>query len=97
MVSMHRIFETTQREDGAAEIHVSVHCTLADIARATNLRVEDATFAMNECGLLMRRFTQDDEETIIITRESVEKAAKELNVRSPWLRKDCILLDSYEL
>jgi len=49
---------------------------------------------MNECGLLMRRFIQDDEETIIITREAVEKAAKELNVRSPWLRKDCILLDS---
>jgi len=94
MFSIHRIFETVQRKDGAAEIHISVQCTLADLARATNLRVEDASFAMNECGLLMRRFIQDDEETIIITREAVEKAAKELNVRSPWLRKDCILLDS---
>ena len=43
------------REDGSAETHVSVRCTLTDIARATNLRVEDAAFALNECGLLMKR------------------------------------------
>ncbi len=53
MFSVNREFETIQREDGAAEVHVSVQCTLTDIARATNLRVEDAAFALNECGLVM--------------------------------------------
>lgn len=97
MFSIHRVFETIQREDGAAEVHISVQCTLADIARATNLRIEDAAFAMNECGLLMRRFIQGDEnQTIVITRELVEKAAKDLKTRNPWLRQDCILLDHYE-
>ncbi|KAJ8509521.1 hypothetical protein ONZ45_g8321 [Pleurotus djamor] len=38
--------------DGSASAHVYARCTLADIARATNLRVEDAAFALNECGLL---------------------------------------------
>ncbi|KAF8627298.1 hypothetical protein AX17_006343 [Amanita inopinata Kibby_2008] len=50
-----RTFTTTLREDGSAETHVSVRCTLSDIARATNLRVEDAAFALNECGLLVKR------------------------------------------
>ncbi|KXN86154.1 putative MYST-like histone acetyltransferase 1 [Leucoagaricus sp. SymC.cos] len=87
MFMVNRVFETVQREDGVAEIHVSVQCTLADIARATDLRIEDTAFALNECGLLMRRFTEGDEnETIIITRELVEKAAAELRPR--WAAKD---------
>ncbi|PFH48225.1 hypothetical protein AMATHDRAFT_6029 [Amanita thiersii Skay4041] len=52
-----RTFTTTIREDGGAETHVSVQCSLADIARATNLRIEDAAFALNECGLLAKRIT----------------------------------------
>ncbi|KAI8983259.1 acyl-CoA N-acyltransferase [Trametes punicea] len=50
-----RALETTAHTDGSATTHVVVRCTLADIARATNLRVEDAAFALNECGLLIRR------------------------------------------
>jgi hypothetical protein len=50
-----RTFTTTQNLDGSATTHVVVKCTLADLARATNLRVEDAAFAMNECGLLRMR------------------------------------------
>ena len=34
---------------------MKMECTLADIARATNIRPDDAAFALNECGLLMRR------------------------------------------
>ena len=49
-----RSVETTANPDGSATTHVVVRCTLADIARATNLRVEDAAFALNECGLLVR-------------------------------------------
>ncbi|KAI6009095.1 acyl-CoA N-acyltransferase [Pisolithus marmoratus] len=45
---------TTSNPDGSATSHVVVRCTLADIARATNLRVEDAAFALAECGLLER-------------------------------------------
>ena len=44
-----------QRDDGGAETHVEVRCTLAEIARATNLRIDDAAFALSECGLLARR------------------------------------------
>ncbi|CDO71753.1 hypothetical protein BN946_scf184920.g37 [Trametes cinnabarina] len=50
-----RTLETTAHPDGSATTQVVVRCTLVDIARATNLRVEDAAFALNECGLLIRR------------------------------------------
>ncbi|ETW87749.1 hypothetical protein HETIRDRAFT_247523, partial [Heterobasidion irregulare TC 32-1] len=45
---------TTANADGSATTHVIVRCTLAELARATNLRVDDAAFALNECGLLLR-------------------------------------------
>ncbi len=50
-----RTVETRANADGSATTHVVVRCTLADVARACNLRVEDAAFALNECGLLARR------------------------------------------
>ncbi|OSD05690.1 acyl-CoA N-acyltransferase [Trametes coccinea BRFM310] len=53
-----RTLETTAHADGSATTHVVVRCTLADVAGATNLRVEDAAFALNECGLLIRRRTE---------------------------------------
>ncbi|KAF7784818.1 hypothetical protein Agabi119p4_983 [Agaricus bisporus var. burnettii] len=93
--TVNRVFEIVQREDGAAEIHVSVHCTLNDIARATNLRIEDAAFALNECGLLMRRLTRSDEnETIVVTRELVEKVAEERKVKIAVLSLNHVLLDN---
>ena len=89
-----RSVETTANPDGSATTHVVVRCTLADIARATNLRVEDAAFALNECGLLVRRIRQDGsdglpdnaearaaEESLAITREMVEAVAKERDVK----------------
>ena len=51
-----RSIETTPNADGSATAHVVARCTLVDIARATGLRVEDAAFAMNECGLLVKRY-----------------------------------------
>ncbi|KAI1790468.1 acyl-CoA N-acyltransferase [Ganoderma leucocontextum] len=50
-----RTVETRANADGSATTHVVVRCTLADLARACNLRVEDAAFALNECGLLACR------------------------------------------
>src|SRR5438105_1559223 len=61
-----RVFETTPREDGGADTHVQVKCTLADIARATNLRPDDAAFALNECGMLMRRLSDESEQDTIV-------------------------------
>ncbi|KAF8060843.1 acyl-CoA N-acyltransferase, partial [Lyophyllum atratum] len=94
-----RPFETVQREDGGAVTHVSVRCTLADIARATNLRVEDAAFAMNEVGLLVAharsRARVDGMDgfggggaggTVAITRALVEQVARERNVKRPCMR-----------
>ena len=89
-----RSVETTANPDGSATTHVVVRCTLADIARATNLRVEDAAFALNECGLLVRRIRQNGpedaepepearaaEESLAITREMVEAVARERDVK----------------
>lgn len=83
-----RSIETTANPDGSSTSHVVVRCTLADIARATGLRLEDAAFAMNECGLLVRRYKTGDEhgygqveETVVVSREMVEVVAKERNVK----------------
>ena len=63
--------------------HVVVRCTLEDIARATNLRPEDAAFALNECGLLSRRTREGEHEgeVVAISRETVETVAKERRVK----------------
>ena len=86
-----RSFTTTQNPDGSATTHVVVKCTLSDLARATNLRIEDAAFAMNECGLLRMRGKYgreaDATDTIVVTREMVEQVAKERGVK-----KACLIL-----
>ncbi|KAF9648528.1 acyl-CoA N-acyltransferase [Thelephora ganbajun] len=86
-----RTFTTTQNPDGSATTHVIVRCTLADLARATNLRIEDAAFAMNECGLLRMRGKNgreaDAPDMIVVTREMVEQVAKERGVK-----KACLIL-----
>lgn len=51
------------------------------------MRVEDAAFALNECGLLMERLGDVDEDGIIvISRALVEKIAKERKVKPPCMR-----------
>lgn len=86
-----RTFSTIQNLDGSATTHVIVKCTLGDLARATNLRVEDAAFAMNECGLLKMRGKNgrdaDAAEMIVVTREMVEQVARERGVK-----KACLIL-----
>ncbi|KAG6819788.1 hypothetical protein H0H93_008639, partial [Arthromyces matolae] len=56
-----RYIITEPGEQGSATTHVLVKCTLADIARATNLRLQDAAFALNEVGLLSTRLTPSEE------------------------------------
>lgn len=92
-----REFETTPNEDGGADTNVRVECTLADIAAATNLRIDDAAFALNECGLLMRRLSSGGEgegeqrQVVVITRRLVEKVAKERNVKKMYLDLACVI------
>ncbi|KAH6905835.1 tat-interactive protein [Coprinopsis sp. MPI-PUGE-AT-0042] len=57
-----RNFETRLEEDGSAKTHCHVDFTLQDLARACNLRMDDAAFAMNECGLLTKRIVDEDSE-----------------------------------
>ncbi|KAH8101494.1 acyl-CoA N-acyltransferase [Cristinia sonorae] len=81
-----RTIETIANPDGSATSHIVVNCTLADIARATGLRIEDTAFALNECGLLSRRRSEEGEDgeeefTMIVTREMVESVAKERNAK----------------
>jgi len=88
-----RMVDTIKRVDGSAELHVSVRCTLAGIARATNLRVEDAAFALHECGLLARKL--DDEEAgefLVITGEAVERVAVQRRVKKPCIDLAYVLL-----
>lgn len=90
-----RIFETTPNEDGGADTNVKVKCTLTDIAAATNLRIDDAAFALNECGLLMRRLSSADDQVqgqmVVITRRSVEKVAKERNIKRMYMDLNCVV------
>ena len=72
-------------------------CTLADIARATNLRIEDAAFALNECGLLVRRKAGiSDDDVIVITRSLVEQVAKERKVKIMYMDLSCVRSPSVE-
>ncbi|KAG6826013.1 hypothetical protein H0H92_001451 [Tricholoma furcatifolium] len=92
----HRKLVTEHNEDGGASTNVMITCTLADIARATNLRIEDAAFALNEVGLLVRRIASEQggekkdagnaNETVVLTRAMVEKVAEERNVKRPCIQ-----------
>lgn len=88
-IASSRVVDTIRRADGSAEVHVSVRCTLRDIARATNLRVEDAAFALHECGLLMERRSDDPDNkdgiTLLISGALIEKVALERNVKEPCM------------
>ena len=92
-----RHFETIPNDDGGADTNVKVECTLADIAEATNLRIDDAAFALNECGLLMRRLSscadedEDQRQVVVITRRLVEKVAKERNVKRIYMDLNCVI------
>jgi len=90
--TVRRTFETTPNADGGADTNVKVECELDDVARATNLRVDDAAFALNECGLLMRRMCQDQEsDLVVITRALVEEVAKERKVKIMYLDLSCVI------
>ena len=98
-----RILQTTGNPDGSATTHVIVQCTLKDLAKATGLRVEDAAFALAECGLLRRKITKksasrnedgaiEDEEYIVVSREMVETVARERNVKRMCMDLKHVLL-----
>ena len=97
-----RVIETIANPDGSATSHVVVRCTLENIAKATNLRVEDAAFALNECGLLTRWYSnghdnvngraEEAEEVIMISREMIEAVAKERRVKRTCMDLVHILL-----
>ncbi|CAK5274212.1 unnamed protein product [Mycena citricolor] len=63
-VSRFRTFAITPKEDGSATMHVVLRCTLEDLAKATNLRIDDAAFALNEVGFLAMRLSYDDEDQL---------------------------------
>jgi len=87
-----RTLETIHRADGGAETHVVIKCTLGDIAKGTNLRIDDCAFALNECGLLMRRLSGISEnEVVVVTREQVEQVGRERNVKIMFLEPPNII------
>ncbi|KAF9229844.1 acyl-CoA N-acyltransferase [Gyrodon lividus] len=93
-LSVLRKIETTSNPDGSATSHVVVQCTLTEIARVTNLRIEDAAFALNECGLLghVQMDSDGTREQIGITREMVEAVARERRVKEMCMSLAHVLL-----
>jgi hypothetical protein len=57
-----RALITRGNPDGSATTHVLTQCSLAELAYATHIRVEDAAFALNECGLLLRKRQCENED-----------------------------------
>ncbi|KIJ68858.1 hypothetical protein HYDPIDRAFT_37281 [Hydnomerulius pinastri MD-312] len=94
VLSSLRKVETTSNPDGSATSHVVVQCTLAEIAHTTNLRIEDAAFALSECGLLghVQMNSDGSREQISITREMVEAVAKERRVKEMCMSLAHVLL-----
>ena len=95
--------QTAANPDGSATTHVVVQCPLQDLARSTGLRVEDAAFALAECGLLRRKVVRradrgspeeqvEEEEYIVISREMLEAVAKERNVKRMCMELKHVLL-----
>ena len=79
-----RKLQTRINEDGSATVHLIIHSTLDDIAKATCIRTEDIAFALNECGLLQFRQggnPNPEEDAVVLSREMVEKAAERWNPR----------------
>ncbi|KAJ7103744.1 acyl-CoA N-acyltransferase [Mycena epipterygia] len=75
-----RTFEMTANPNGSATVDVVLRCTLRDIARATNLRVEDAAFALNEIGLLALRLASEDAEEVRHTLQATQDAGTDAPV-----------------
>ncbi|KAJ7123929.1 acyl-CoA N-acyltransferase [Mycena filopes] len=73
-LSSFRAFEMTANANGSATVDVVLRCTLRDIARATNLRVEDAAFALNEIGLLALRLSSEDADEVRQTLHAEQDA-----------------------
>ena len=93
-VPLDKMYETMPVQDGSAAVHIVVHCTLADLACMMNLRVKDAAFALNECGLLVRREGEGDTMTIAIgiSQEMVEAVAWERNIKQMCIDFTKVLL-----
>jgi histone acetyltransferase MYST1 len=88
-----RTVDAIRRDDGSAELHVTVACTVKDLADATNLRVEDAAFALHECGLLLQKLSGvKAEDQLVISGAMVEKIAKERKVKAPCMDPGHVLL-----
>jgi len=83
------------RPEGGAQTNVYITCTLEDIARNCNLRLDDAAFALNECGLLYAKYSDDSQfepGAFVITKEAVERIAKERNIIRNLVDLNCVLL-----
>lgn len=62
---------TGPSDDGTLQqvTHLSVKCTLGDIARATNMRVDDCGWAMREAGFLARSSATSNSSTLSLNKK----------------------------
>ncbi|KAH9812763.1 acyl-CoA N-acyltransferase [Melampsora americana] len=83
-------------ETEPSEITVSLKMNLEEISRATQLRPDDAAFALFTSGFTQLKDTSDSDssELIVITPELVEEIAKRTRTREAVLDRQYVLLDS---
>ncbi|KAJ7083711.1 acyl-CoA N-acyltransferase [Mycena belliarum] len=72
-----RTYEMRANKNGSATVDVVLRCTLRDIAKATNLRLDDATFALHEIGLLALRLATEDVEELRRTLKAEQDAGSD--------------------
>jgi hypothetical protein len=77
-VPFDKAYKTVPAQDGSTAVHTVMHCM-----RVTNLRVKDPAFALNECGLLVRREGEGEGNMmmIAISQQMVEAVARERNIK----------------
>lgn len=88
---------TRSSEDGELPVGNTIHCTLAEVAEAVNLRQEDASFAMHEVGMIVRTIHKEEPdgrvtEKLLLTRDLVEEICTIRDVKPPCLQLEFVHL-----
>ncbi|PWN32994.1 acyl-CoA N-acyltransferase [Meira miltonrushii] len=71
---------------------ITLHTSLERLSEATNLRMEDLTLALSECGLLQRKAVEHEPLQLIITRDLVRSSLRKFNVKRPILDVNYVLV-----
>lgn len=73
--------------------HVTLACSLEELVRGANITLQDAHFALGECGLLkLRWFPGNPEPLVVISVPELEALSKKMNIRKSSFDPSCVIL-----